>query len=60
MKKQVIMTETDILQTIANSFGTDVQNVSIRHYKETVGQGYSSEEIDRVEITVNLPMAEQR
>ena len=60
MKKQVIMTEADILQTIANSFDTDVKNVNIRHYKETVGYGLSEKEIDRVEVTVNLPMAEQR
>lgn len=60
MKKQVIMTEADILQTIANSFSTDVENVSIRHYKETIGYGYSEEDIDRVEVTVDLPMVEQR
>jgi len=60
MKKQVIMTEDDILQTIANSFSTDVKNVSIRHFKETVGYGYSEEDIDRVEVTVDLPMIEQR
>ena len=60
MKKQVIMTEADILQTIANSFSTDVKNVSIRHYKETIGYGYSEEDIDRVEVTVDLPMVGQR
>lgn len=60
MKKQVIMTEDDILQTIANSFSTDVKNVSIRHFNETVGYGYSEEDIDRVEVTVDLPMVEQR
>lgn len=38
----------------------DYKNVSISHYKETVGYGYSEEEIDRVEVTVNLPMSEQR
>ena len=56
MKKQVILQESDIIQTIANSFSVDTKDVMIRHYKETIGYGYSEKDVDRVEITVNLPM----
>lgn len=60
MKNQVILSESDIIQTIANSFSVDKKYVDFRHYKETIGYGYSKEEIDRVEVTVTLPINEVR
>lgn len=60
MKNQVILSESDIIQTIANSFSVDKKDVVFRHYKETIGYGYSKEEIDRVEVTVTLPINEVR
>lgn len=60
MKNQVVLSESDIIQTIANSFSVDKKDVDFRHYKETIGYGYSKEEIDRVEVTVTLPMNEVR
>lgn len=60
MKNQVILSESDIVQTIANSFCVDKKDVDFRHYKETIGYGYSEEEIDRVEVTVTLPINEVR
>lgn len=60
MKNQVILSESDIIQTIANSFSVDKKDVDFRHYKETIGYGYSEEEIDRVEVTVTLPINEVR
>ena len=60
MKKQVILQENDIVQTIANSFSVDTKDVMLRHYKETIGYGYSEKDVDRVEITVNLPMNDRR
>ena len=56
MKKQVILEEADILQAIAERFGVNKNEVNLRHFRETIGQGYSEEDIDRVEITVNLPI----
>lgn len=60
MKNQVVLSESDIIQTIANSFSVDKKDVDFRHYKETIGYGYSKEEIDRVEVTVTLPMNGRR
>ena len=60
MKKQVILQESDIVQTIANSFSVDTKDIMLRHYKETIGYGYSEKDVDRVEITVNLPMNDGR
>lgn len=60
MKNKVILSESDIIQTIANSFSVDKKDVGFRHYKETIGYGYSKEEIDRVEVTVTLPINEVR
>lgn len=60
MKKQVILSEQDIIQSIANSFSVDTKDVSLRHRKELSGYGNSEEEIDRVEVTVTLPMNEVR
>ena len=59
MKKQVILSESDIIQTVANSFSVDKNSVSLQHYKDTIGYGYSEETIDRVEITINLPVNEK-
>ena len=56
MENQVILSESDIVKTIANSFGVDKKDVDFRHYKETIGYGYSEEEIDRVKVTVTFQM----
>ena len=60
MEHQMILKESDIIQTVANSFSVDKSKVILRHFKETIGYGYSEEDVDRVEITVNLPMNDQR
>lgn len=60
MEKQVILSEKDIILAVANSFSVDTKNVSLRHFKESIGYGYSEEEVDRVEVTVKLPMNETR
>ena len=60
MKKQVILSEQDIIHTIANSFSVDKKDVDFRHYKETIGYEYGAKEIDRVEVTVTLQINEVR
>ena len=55
MKYQIIMNEQDIIQRIADSWDVTEDCVTLKHCKETVGYGYSEEEVDRVEVTITFP-----
>lgn len=60
MKKQVILSDEDIVQTIANSFNVDKAKVTLETYKDTVGYGQNEKTIYRTRATVEVPMNDQR
>ena len=60
MKKQVLLTDEDILQTIANSFNVSKDAVRLETYKDTVGCGQGERDIFRTRATVELPMNDGR
>ena len=55
MNTQVKLSEVDIVDVLARHYYVDKSQVSLRHFKETIGYGYSAAEVDRVEVTVNIP-----
>ena len=60
MKKQVILSDEDIVQTIANSFNVDKAKVTLETYKDTIGYGQNEKTIYRTRATVEVPMNDQR
>lgn len=60
MKKQVILSDEDIVQTIANSFNVDKAKVKLETYKDTAGYGQNEKTIYRTRATVEVPMNDQR
>ena len=58
MKKQVVLNEDDIRQTIANSFNVDKAKVNIerRYEEDTVEFGVA----EKVYVIVEVPMNDQR
>ena len=58
MKKQFVLDEQDIIQTISNSFSVDTDKVHIdRRYEEDVESFGLNEKII---VTVEVPMNDQR
>lgn len=62
MKKQIILTQDDIQQIIANSFNVDKDKVNFEKYEdiECSVLGLSYVHVDKVKATVEVPMNEQR
>ena len=60
MKKQIVLNEDDIRQTIANSFDTDKDKVTIEHQMETEGYGLSEHLVPVFTVTIEVPMNDQR
>ena len=60
MKKQIVLTDDDIRQTLANSFNVDKKNVSLETYTDIVGYGMGESSAVRVKATVEVPMNEGR
>ena len=58
MKGLVILSEGEIVQAIAHLFSVDASEVTLKHYKEPVGYGYSEGTIDRVQVNINIPTDE--
>ena len=60
MKKQIVLNEDDIRQTIANSFNVDKDKVTIEHHMEMEGQGMGEHLVPVFKVTVEVPMVDQR
>lgn len=60
MKKQVILTFSDIRQIIANSFNVSTDKVDLECFTESEGYGLTEHEVPRVKATVEIPMNEGR
>ena len=60
MKKQIVLNEDDIRQTIANSFNVDKDKVTMNNYMKTEGQGLGEHLVPVFTVTIEVPMNDQR
>jgi len=58
MKKQFVLDEQDIIQTISNSFSVDTDKVHIDRRYEEDGESFGLKE--KIIVTVEVPMNDQR
>ena len=60
MKKQIVLTQDDIRQTLANSFNVDKSKVTIEHFMEVEGQGMGELLVPVFKAIIEVPMNDQR
>ena len=60
MKKQIVLNQEDIRQTIANSFSVGKDKVTLEHHMEMEGQGMGEHLVPVFKATVEVPMNDQR
>ena len=60
MKKQIVLDEEDVRQTIANAYNVDKDKVSLEIVIVTEGCGVSEHLVKRTKVTVEVPMNDQR
>ena len=58
MKKQFVLDEQDIIQTISNSFSVDSDKVHIDRRYEEDGESFGLKE--KIIVTVEVPINDQR
>ena len=60
MKKQVILDSDDVKQIVANSFNVDTNKVGIYMYTDIEGHGVNECHVSKLNVTVEVPMVDQR
>ena len=60
MKKQIVLTQDDIHQIIANAFSVDTDKVDIEPYNDLEGYGTGEHFVAKVKATVEVSMNDQR
>ena len=60
MKKQIVLTQDDIHQIIANSFSVDKSKVNLEPFQDIEGWGTGEHYVPKVRATVEIPMNDQR
>ncbi len=60
MKKQIVLNQDDIRQTIANSLSVGKDKVILEHTYETEGQGMGERMVPVLIAIVEIPMNDQR
>lgn len=60
MKKQIVLDEEDVRQTIANAYNVDKDKVGLEIVIVTEGCGVGEHLVKRTKVTVEVPMNDQR
>ena len=60
MKKQIIISQDDIQQIIANAFDVDTDKVDLKPYMDLEGYGLGEHYVAKVKATIEVPMNDQR
>ena len=58
MKKQIILSQEDIIKTIADSFKVEKEKVRLETYKDYEGFGPFETAVYKARVTVEVPMDE--
>ena len=60
MKKQIVLDEEDVRQTIANVYNVEKDKVNLEIVIVTEGCGVGEHLVKRTKVTVEVPMVERR